>query len=116
MLSVLCRESNREVMEDIIFTHTTSIGIRRFPAERTALDRRKIQVETAYGTADVKVCSYKGKNYCYPEYDSVSALCDKQERLILTRFTRQQQKRRKSSYKVINQQYQMKTLHANENC
>ena len=80
MLSVLCRESNREVMEDIIFTHTTSIGIRRFPAERTALDRRKIQVETAYGTADVKVCSYKGKNYCYPEYDSVSALCDKQEK------------------------------------
>ena len=56
------------------------IGIRRFPAERTALDRRKIQVETAYGTADVKVCSYKGKNYCYPEYDSVSALCDKQEK------------------------------------
>lgn len=52
----------------------------RFPAERTALDRRKIQVETAYGTADVKVCSYKGKNYCYPEYDSVSALCDKQEK------------------------------------
>ena len=80
MLSVLCRESSREVMEDIIFTHTTSIGIRRFPAERTALDRRKIQVETAYGTADVKVCSYKGKNYCYPEYDSVSALCDKQEK------------------------------------
>ncbi len=79
MLSVLCRESSREAMEDIIFTHTTSIGIRRFPAERTALDRRKIQVETAYGTADVKVCSYKGKNYCYPEYDSVSALCDKQE-------------------------------------
>jgi hypothetical protein len=37
-------------------------------------------VETAYGTADVKVCSYKGKNYCYPEYDSVSALCDKQEK------------------------------------
>lgn len=78
MLSVLCRESSRETMEDIIFTHTTSIGIRRFPAQRTALDRRKIQVETAYGTADVKVCSYKGKQYCYPEYDSVSAICDKQ--------------------------------------
>ena len=32
MLSVLCRESSRETMEDIIFTHTTSIGIRRFGA------------------------------------------------------------------------------------
>lgn len=78
MLSVLCRESSRETMEDIIFTHTTSIGIRRFPAQRTALDRKRIQVETAYGAADVKVCSYKGKQYCYPEYDSVSAICDKQ--------------------------------------
>ena len=35
---------------------------------------------TVYGAADVKVCSYKGKKYCYPEYDSVSALCDKQEK------------------------------------
>ena len=78
MLSVLCRESSRETMEDIIFTHTTSIGIRRFSAQRTALDRKRIQVETAYGAADVKVCSYKGKQYCYPEYDSVSAICDKQ--------------------------------------
>lgn len=78
MLSVLCRESSRETMEDIIFTHTTSIGIRRFPAQRTALDRKRIQVETAYGAADVKVCSYKGKQYCYPEYDSVSAICDEQ--------------------------------------
>ena len=108
MLSVLCRESNREVMEDIIFTHTTSIGIRRFPAERTALDRRKIQVETAYGTADVKVCSRNMTVFLHYVIN--------RKRLILTRFTRQQQKRRKSSYKVINQQYQMKTLHANENC
>ena len=35
-------------------------------------------METVYGAADVKVCSYKGKQYCYPEYDSVSAICDKQ--------------------------------------
>lgn len=79
MLSVLCRESRREAMEEIIFTHTTSIGIRRFKAERTALERRMIRVETSYGAVDVKVCSYKEKNYCYPEYDSVVALCDKLE-------------------------------------
>ena len=71
-------------------------------------------METAYGTADVKVCSYKGKNYCYPEYDSVSALCDKQEKADFNTVYQAAAKRRKSSYKVINQQYQMKTLHANE--
>ncbi len=81
MLSVLCLESKREIMEEIIFTHTTSIGIRRFPAKRTALERRQMQVETDYGTAQVKVCTYKGRNYCYPEYDSVSTLCEKLENI-----------------------------------
>lgn len=81
MLSVLCLESKREIMEEIIFTHTTSIGIRRFPTKRTALERRQMQVETDYGTAQVKVCTYKGRNYCYPEYDSVSTLCEKLENI-----------------------------------
>ena len=44
-----------------------SIGIRRFPAERTALEpEEKIQVETVYGSADVKVYSYKEKKLLLP--------------------------------------------------
>ena len=49
MMSVLCRESSIEAMEEIILTQTTTIGIRRYPTERTVLERSEIQVETSYG-------------------------------------------------------------------
>ncbi len=86
MLSVLCRESNREVWKTLSLPIPHPLA---FVVSRRAhcLRPQKDPGGNSYGTADVKVCSYKGKNYCYPEYDSVSALCDKQKRLILTRFT-----------------------------
>ena len=78
MLSVLCRESSIEAMEEIILTQTTTIGIRRYPTERTILERSKIQVETSYGPADVKVCAYKGRTFFYPEYESIRRICREQ--------------------------------------
>lgn len=71
MVSVLYHEKDREKLEDILFSQTTTIGIRRYPVQRTALPREIRQVETVYGTIDVKVCSYKGNTCCYPEYESV---------------------------------------------
>ena len=78
MLSVLCRESSIEAMEEIILTQTTTIGIRRYPTERTILERSEIQVETSYGPADVKVCAYKGRKFFYPEYESIRRICMEQ--------------------------------------
>ena len=78
MMSVLCRESSIEAMEEIILTQTTTIGIRRYPTERTVLERSEIQVETSYGPADVKVCAYKGKTFFYPEYESIRRICREQ--------------------------------------
>ena len=74
-LSVLCKEDVRERLEDILFVHTTTIGIRRYPAERTVLERQIQQVETKYGVVDVKVCCYKNKAFCYPEYESIRKIC-----------------------------------------
>ena len=78
MMSVLCRESSIEAMEEIILTQTTTIGIRRYPTERTVLERSEIQVETSYGPADVKVCAYKGRKFFYPEYESIRRICREQ--------------------------------------
>lgn len=77
MLKVICMETEREVIEDIIFAHTTTIGIRRYPAERTALQRRMDTVRTCYGEIGVKVCSRKGHTYVYPEYESIRSICEK---------------------------------------
>ena len=62
-------------MEDLIFAHTTTVGIRKMPMERTVLDRRIETVDTPYGPADVKVCMRKGKTRMYPEYESVKKIC-----------------------------------------
>lgn len=75
MVSVLCREQEIERMEEIILTESTTIGIRRYPVSRTVMDRRKAEVETRFGRAEVKICSGNGKTFCYPEYESVRALC-----------------------------------------
>lgn len=77
-LSVLYREKDREVLEDIIFTQTTTIGIRRWPVQRTVLERKNVTVETVYGAVNVKICTHKGKQYAYPEYESVRLICREQ--------------------------------------
>ena len=74
-LSVLCREEDREALENLIFTHTTTIGIRRMPVERTVLERRMETVDTCYGQAQVKICIHNGHEFYYPEYESVKKLC-----------------------------------------
>ncbi len=75
-LSVICGEGEREALEDLIFCHTTTIGIRRYEVRRTVLERRKETVETEWGPAAVKVCSRKGRQEAYPEYESVKRLCE----------------------------------------
>ena len=75
MLSVLCREEKLEELETLVLTQTTTIGVRRYPVSRTIMDRRDETVNTRFGDARVKVCGYKGKQYFYPEYESVKTIC-----------------------------------------
>lgn len=74
-LNLLCRENQIPAMESILFTHTTTIGIRRYQVERTVLDRSTETVDTPWGKALVKVCRHKENVYYYPEYESVSQIC-----------------------------------------
>ena len=75
MVSVLCREDKVEELETLVLTQTTTIGVRRYPVSRTIMDRRNETVSTRFGNAHVKVCGYKGKQYFYPEYESVKTIC-----------------------------------------
>ena len=74
---VICDPVDVLRMEEILFRETTTIGVRRCIMERTVMDRELRQVETAFGTASVKVCSYGSVRKIYPEYDSVRELCKK---------------------------------------
>lgn len=76
-LTVICREDKVEEMEKIIFTETTTIGIREYPLRRSILDREEKEVETVYGKASVKQVSLGKMIRSYPEYDTVKKLAKK---------------------------------------
>ena len=77
-ITVLCRPEKKDAMEEILFSETTTIGIREFEnVSRTVLAREEREIETPFGPAQAKVVSHQGKTYVYPEYDSVKALAEK---------------------------------------
>lgn len=76
-LTVICREDKVEEMEKIIFTETTTIGIREYPLGRSILDREEKEVETVYGKASVKQVSLGKMIRSYPEYETVKKLAKK---------------------------------------
>ena len=74
LLKVICRPEDQKTMEEIIFRNTTTIGIRIQEMYRTKLERRILAVETPWGMADIKCCTYGKDTYYYPENDSVCHL------------------------------------------
>ena len=77
-LTVICKKSRMEELEDIIFKETTTIGIREFPSVmRSILHRNQKQVETPFGIAEVKEVALPGERRFYPEYESVKAIAEK---------------------------------------
>ena len=60
LLSILCREEQRAGLNELLFSETTTLGIRAYEVERRALERRIVTVETQYGPIDVKVAQLNG--------------------------------------------------------
>ncbi len=77
-LSVLCPVSIKKELELIIFSETTSIGIRSCAVERTALERHEESVATPWGSVRVKI-STVGGSVCSatPEYEDCRRLAEK---------------------------------------
>ena len=55
LVTALADPARREVLEEIFFAETTTLGVRRLEWERTILAREVVQVPTAYGPIGVKV-------------------------------------------------------------
>ena len=75
-LGVLCEYKDIDKIEEFIFKYTTTIGIRKYKVERTVLNREIIDISTKYGMVKVKKCILKNEMRYYPEYDSISKICD----------------------------------------
>jgi uncharacterized protein (TIGR00299 family) protein len=73
-LTVLCSESQVSVMEQILFTETSTIGLRKYPVHRTCLPREIVKVATAYGEVQAKKVSFDSTTRFALEYDDARRL------------------------------------------
>lgn len=78
LLSVLCERDRKEPLLNLLFTETTTLGVRSYEVTRRALRRSMVRVETQYGPIDVKVAHLNG---CVvnekPEFEQVRAAATK---------------------------------------
>jgi uncharacterized protein (TIGR00299 family) protein len=61
LLSILTEENRKSELMDLVFTETTTLGVRTYEVTRRALDREMVKVETLYGLIDVKVAKLNGR-------------------------------------------------------
>lgn len=71
-LTVICDREHLQKLEDVIFSQTTTIGIRKQEMERTVLTRKTVDVETRFGVIPVKVSGEGIYKRVHPEYEKVS--------------------------------------------
>ncbi len=70
LLNVICETGLADTIKNIIFTESTSLGIRTFPFRKDTLARSFETIQTIYGELTVKRSYYNGKEVsCKPEYE-----------------------------------------------
>ncbi|MEO7673670.1 MAG: nickel pincer cofactor biosynthesis protein LarC, partial [Pyrinomonadaceae bacterium] len=75
MLSVLCSNKTKDWIMEMLYSETTTLGIRSTNIERNSLPRETVVVKTSYGDVSVKVARYGDKIVnVMPEYEHVRKL------------------------------------------
>jgi uncharacterized protein (TIGR00299 family) protein len=75
LLTVLCKPENAAKLTQILFTETTTLGVRRRDEQRQALTRRWVSVPTQWGEVRMKIASMNDTvtNYA-PEFEDCRKL------------------------------------------
>ena len=74
MLTILCREADKEKLLPLIFKHTTTLGIREKLCNRYTLTRREEIVQTPYGPVRQKISSGYGVERSKYEYEDLAKI------------------------------------------
>jgi len=59
---VLGHPPQRDRLVDLVFTESTTFGIREYLTRRTILNRRIVEVPTPYGAVRVKIGTWRGRD------------------------------------------------------
>lgn len=75
LLSVLCSPLLAPRLRELLFIETTTLGVRDYPVQRTALAREILSVATRYGAVAVKMAYFHGRPLRgKPEYEDCKRL------------------------------------------
>ena len=77
LLCALADSEHLAAVEKAIFLHTSTVGVRRFPVERTCMVRSTFEVETEFGKVRVKKSVLGDIEKIKPEFDDLKACADK---------------------------------------
>lgn len=77
ILSVICENELSGVIRDIIFTESTTLGLRIFTFQKETLVREFETLDTIYGNVTVKRSFYKGREVSHkPEYEDCKRIAN----------------------------------------
>ena len=80
MLSVICESGSEEKIREIIFTESTTLGLRTFDFKKDTLTREFSKLNTRYGEVTVKRSFYNGKEVsAKPEYDECKRIAQERD-------------------------------------
>ena len=72
-LNALCRNQDAQNLKDMIFTHTTAIGVREVEVVKTELKREFARVQTKFGEIGLKISGSSQTQKAKPEFDDCKA-------------------------------------------
>ena len=79
MLSILCEKDKKEVLTEMLFRETSTIGLRVRETERICLPRRIEKIKTKFGVIDVKIAALDGKIVnAKAEFDQLKAIAERE--------------------------------------
>jgi len=74
MLTCMCRPDDRDKMKELLFHHTTTLGIREYDCRRTILHRKNEVLETEFGSVRRKEASGWGVVRRKLEYEDLASI------------------------------------------
>ena len=72
-LNALCRKQDAQNLKDLIFTHTTAIGVREMEVAKTELKREFVRVQTKFGEIGLKISGTCQTQKIKPEFEDCKA-------------------------------------------
>ena len=77
-LSVLCDPCKKKEIERLLFTETSTLGVRYIQVKKVVLDRCLVTVDTPWGPVRVKEAYYNGEKLREkPEYEDCASIARK---------------------------------------